>query len=539
MLLAGHITRSILGELVGLDTAGAVGEVILTLGNLTDQVVPDMRDLTIGVVAVLVARVILKGCIFCSVALAAVGNAGNTVEIIILILDHRVVAILHFRERTVVILFGVILVHILGQHGVSDIDLRLAAQCVILKGIGHIVGSRIVNIVLHASQQATGLVIGVLIAELAGAIRGLDLHNTAQGIMFIIHSLSLGISDAGGDTLVFIHLASHRLAAGVGLLVNIVAIVLELSSAAGNGSNIANGTRSIRTGSVAEVIVSEITIRTQRRMGFQHQMLFLLFFSIAVGEGAALGVTGCGVLDHVVTIVILRLLDTTIQLNGTLAIALSIIHVVGTEGFGVQVQTSEVSMVHLTVHVQGESNLGVVVGCNNAAACKLPAILAVIEVDAAAQIPVAARSEIHSQGAVNNTGFIHLLGKGLTPATSGEAVTRITVAAEILVQRDVTIVTACHARCLEGTQEFRGQLTINIICHRQILDRNVAAVTIANHPARGNGTAGGCMGEVAILQHIEMIAGQTFLKLHAINPEVTVGGRTNSLAVDGGIRRLR
>ena len=93
MLLAGHIARIVFAELVGLDAAGTVGEVVLTFGNLTDQIIADMCDLTVGVVGILVARVILECCAFCVFALGAVDNAGDAVEVIVLVLDYRAVAI--------------------------------------------------------------------------------------------------------------------------------------------------------------------------------------------------------------------------------------------------------------------------------------------------------------------------------------------------------------------------------------------------------------------------------------------------------------
>ena len=182
------------------------------------------------------------------------------------------------------------------------------------------------------------------------------------------------------------------------------------------------------------------------------------------------------ILDHVVMIIILRLLHATVQLDSLLPITFGVIHIVGTEGFGVQVQTSEVSMIHLTIHVQGEANLGEIVGSNNATACELPAILAIIKVDTATQVPCATTGEIDRQGAVYNASLIHLLSKGLAPATCRKAVACIAIAAEILIQSDVAIVTTSKTSSLRGAQEFRCQFTIDVIGHRQIFNGNVQEV---------------------------------------------------------------
>ena len=137
--------------------------------------------------------------------------------------------------------------------------------------------------------------------------------------------------------------------------------MLVFHGAAGNGGRIAHGAGNIGAKGIAEAVVGEVAIRAQRRVGFQQQVLFLFGLGIAVGEGAALGVPRRGVPDHVVMVVVLRLLDAAVELEGLPAVALGVVYIAGAEGLGVQIQAGEIRMVHLTVHVQGEADPGVVV----------------------------------------------------------------------------------------------------------------------------------------------------------------------------------
>ena len=94
-------------------------------------------------------------------------------------------------------------------------------------------------------------------------------------------------------------------------------------------------------------------------------------------------------LRQVVRIVELRLLLTTVEHLPRLAVAVFVINILRTERFRVQVDAGEVCEIHLPIHLQDHSDVGAIVGRNNARARELPVAFFRVEHRRAARRPVA------------------------------------------------------------------------------------------------------------------------------------------------------
>ena len=119
-------------------------------------------------------------------------------------------------------------------------------------------------------------------------------------------------------------------------------------------------------------------------------------------------------------------------------------------------------MVHLATHVQSEADLTVIVRGNDTIAGKLPVAFLVIEVDAAAGIPVVAVvCKQHIDPAEHRIIFAHLLGERLAPTARSETITRATFTAKLLIQGDRTVVTTSQTNGIGILEEAGSHQVIN------------------------------------------------------------------------------
>jgi len=168
-------------------------------------------------------------------------------------------------------------------------------------------------------------------------------------------------------------------------------------------------------------------------------MLLLLLFRVAVMEGAGHRAARGGVLRQVVRIVELRLLLTTVEHLPRLAVAVFVINILRPERFGVQVDAGEIRKIHLPIHLQDHTDIGTVVGRNNARARELPVAFLRVEHRRAARRPVAlvrhrvSGSKLNGNSAINGIVRIVLLRERTAPATHREPVADFAVVPELLV----------------------------------------------------------------------------------------------------------
>ena len=86
-----------------------------------------------------------------------------------------------------------------------------------------------------------------------------------------------------------------------------------------------------------------------------------------------------------------KFLQFTVEHLPRLAVAIFVINILRTERFRVQVDAGEVRKIHLPIHLQDHSNIGAVVGRNNARARELPVAFFRIKHRRTARRPVAVR----------------------------------------------------------------------------------------------------------------------------------------------------
>ena len=124
-----------------------------------------------------------------------------------------------------------------------------------------------------------------------------------------------------------------------------------------------------------------------------------------------------------------------------LAVAVFVINILRTKRFRVQVDAGEVCEIHLPIHLQDHTDVGAVVGRNNARARELPVAFFRIEDRRAARRPVAirvvrvARRKQNGNSAVDVVVRIVLLRERTAPAAHREAVADFAVVPELLVIR--------------------------------------------------------------------------------------------------------
>ena len=183
-------------------------------------------------------------------------------------------------------------------------------------------------------------------------------------------------------------------------------------------------------------------------------MLLLLRFRVAVMEGAGHRAARGGVLRQVVRIVELRLFLTAVEHLPRLAVAIFVINILCAERFGVQVDAGEVRKIHLPIHLQDHSDIGAVVGRDNARARELPVAFFRVEHRRAACRPVTVRvvriacRKQNGNSAVNVVIRIVFLRKRTAPATHREPVADFAVVPELLVKRYRAVVAACQTNFL-------------------------------------------------------------------------------------------
>ena len=170
-------------------------------------------------------------------------------------------------------------------------------------------------------------------------------------------------------------------------------------------------------------------------------MLLLLRFRVAVMEGAGHRAARGGVLRQVVRIVKFGFLLAAVEHLPRLAVAVFVINILRAKRFRVQVDAGEVRKIHLPIHLQDHTDVGAVVGCNNARARELPVAFFRVEYRRAARRPVAVRivriacRKQNGNSAVNGIVRIVLLRERTAPATHREAIADFAVVPELLVIR--------------------------------------------------------------------------------------------------------
>jgi len=111
-------------------------------------------------------------------------------------------------------------------------------------------------------------------------------YNSPQIVVSIRHRLPLRVGHAHRRAALRVSLRAHNLAARILLLRDIVAVVRVRRFATDEVARIRIRILHLTRQRIPERIVSERADAAQRRNAFQHQMLLLLRFCIAVMEGA-------------------------------------------------------------------------------------------------------------------------------------------------------------------------------------------------------------------------------------------------------------
>ena len=149
-----------------------------------------------------------------------------------------------------------------------------------------------------------------------------------------------------------------------------------------------------------------------------------------------------------------KFLQFTVEHLPRLAVAVFVINILRAESFGGQVDAGEVREIHLPVHLQDHTDIGTVVGCDNARARELPVAFFRVEHRRAARRPVAvcivriACCKQNGNSAVNVVVRVVLLRERAAPAAHREAVADFAVVPELLVIRYRAVVAACQTNFL-------------------------------------------------------------------------------------------
>jgi len=475
--------------------------------------------LTLRVVVVFVSR---RGFL-------AVHHPRHAVEIVVPTADFRPVAVCRRGQRAEIRLRRIILIRTLRQDLIPDLDRRLATQRILLESIHHVVRGVPVRIVTDFDQIPALLVIGIFVMYCRNSCFCArfcrSFYNSPQIVVFIRHRLTLCIGHAHRRAALRIGFRAHNLAARVLLLRGIVAVIRVRSFAADEVTRILLCILHLTRQRIPEIVIAERADAAQRRNAFQQQMLLLLRFRIAVMEGAGHRATRGGVLRQVVRIVELRLLLTTVEHLPRLAVAVFVINILRAERFRVQVDAGEVRKIHLPIHLQDHTDIGTVVGRNNARARELPVSFFRIEHRRAACRPVTVRvvriacRKQNGNSAVDVVVRIVLLRKRAAPAAHREAVADFAVVPELLVICYRAVVAAYQTNFLRIVMFQAVQRVENIIFIVQRQHRNVGIGITSNRPCLRLAVRTGHR-EVTVLNHIEMIQRQPFFQLHRIEPAI-------------------
>jgi len=429
-------------------THRAIRQIVLTLRRPIQQIVADSCHLPLRVVVVLVSR---RGFL-------AVHHPRHAVEVIVPTADFRPVAVCRRGQRAEIRLRRIVLIRTLRQGLIPNLDRRLTPQRILLESIHHVVRGVPVRIVTDFDQIPALLVIGIFVMYCLNSFFCAHVcrsfYNSPQIVVFIRHRLALRVSHARRRAALRVGFRAHNLAARVLLLRDIVAIARVRRFAADEVARILLCILHLTRQRIPERIVSEHADTAQRRNAFQQQMLLLLRFRIAVMEGAGHRATRGGVLRQVVRAIELRFLLTTVEHLPRLAVAIFVINILCAERFRVEINAGEIREIHLPIHLQDHTDVGAVVGCDNARARELPVAFFCIEDRRTARCPVAlvrhrvSGSKLNGNSAVNGIVRIVLLRERAAPAAHRESVADFAVVPELLVICYRAVIATCQTNFL-------------------------------------------------------------------------------------------
>jgi len=432
----------------GLYAHRTIRQIVLALRRPIQQIVADSCHLPLRVVVVLVSR---RGFL-------AVHHPRHAVEIVVPTADFRPVAVSRRGQRAEIRLRRIVLILALRQGLIPDLDRRLTSQRVLLEAVRHVVRGVLVRIVTDFDQIPTLCVIGIFVMCCQNSFFCArfcrSFYNSPQIVVFIRHRLPLRVGHARRRAALRVSLRAHNLAARVLLLGNIIAVIRVRSLAADEVTRIRIRILHLTRQQISERIVSERTDAAQRRNAFQQQMLLLLLFRVAVMEGAGYRAARGGVLRQVVRIVKFGFLLAAVEHLPRLAVAIFVINILRTKRFRVQVDARKVCKVHLPIHLQDHTDIGAVVGRNNARARELPVAFLRIEHCRTASCPVAVRivrvscRKQNGNSAVNVVVRIVLLRERAAPAAHREAVADFAVVPELLVVCYRAVIATCQTNFL-------------------------------------------------------------------------------------------
>ena len=264
-------------------------------------------------------------------------------------------------------------------------------------------------------------------------------YNSTQIVVFIRHRLPLRVGHARRRAALRVGFRAHNLAARVLLLGNIIAVIRVRRLTANEVARIRIRILHLTRQRIPEIVIAERADAAKRRNAFQQQMLLLLLFRVAVMEGAGHRAARGGVLRQVVRIVELRFLLTAVEHLPRLAVAIFVINILRPERFRVEINAGEVRKIHLPIHLQDHTDIGAVVGRDNARARELPVAFLRVEHRRAARRPVAvcivrvACRKQNGNSAVDVVVRIVLLRERAAPAAHRESVADFAVVPELLV----------------------------------------------------------------------------------------------------------
>ena len=283
---------------------------------------------------------------------------------------------------------------------------------------------------------------------------------------------------------------------------------------------------------VAVVIIGIGRFCAQRGDAVQQQVLLFLFIISApvVHRLLRVGAPGRAVRRQVIEIVIGAVFQLSPQRPCRDPVATAVIPVFRPELLRIQIQPAEPRCVHLAIIFHHHLYPVVVHRRLRTSAPELPVVPLLVEVHGPACLPRPA-VELHRDPAADIGFAVHLLGKGLGPAAEAETVSGAAVGAELLVERDGPV-------GMPVQLDHPPRHVLRRVHRRQAVNAHEAVGNAALlAPALRQDPRPAC--EVAVMQHVIVVAGQSRFQLHAVEPGASGGVLRAQAAGDRLIRRDR
>ena len=515
--------------------AGALGKVVFRFVGTVQVVVMDARCLAV--------RAVLIGIAVCSFVI--VPHTGEPVKIVVSIFHLAAVAVLHFAEQAVAVVF----VDVRGKRLRAYLHRGLAAQVVVIKGIGDVHG-RVAGGVVADRLDAVFLIgVGVLVGL---AVRtGLHAGSTLCAVISVTDALPGGVGDAVEFASASVYIARHGIAARV--LRRLRKIAVRSIGLFGADVRIGGFRRVVRghavvhtagTGAVPVAVVVVVIDHFLRRPLAQQQVLGLIGSGIAVPLHILVGLdvlpAGLDVAGEVVLAIVfhVRLHAGQVGRGNDVAPVGAAVAVADAELLAVQVQVGKFRVVAVAGVEDDKAQLHKVAGHNQGMARVLPAHPFAVKRAHGVAAPLAAgvlQLDGDAKAALHRVCVGHAVGA--RPAAAYQHV--------VLFAADVQFLRKAHI-----LRHVRPAFNLHVIALQRLGEVRVGAgelhagrlgvqVVAGLRPVRGQGllAAGGGDVEVSIAQKVDRVGHRAGLQLRAGEPRRAGAGAEVEFRVVGFIHR--